>query len=69
MKPIKGGTMKFMYIAAVLLLGCGGENGDSGVRSVTSVECNDGTLIYVYAEDCSSVTCEWHGGVRDARCQ
>ena len=56
---------KVLYIAVILLLACGNESsGPFEVREVVSVECNDGTVYYVYREDCSSVTCEGHGGVK-----
>ena len=53
--------------AAVITLSACGDTTDlppANNRTVTSVECNDGTLIYVYQEDCASVTCEGHGGVK-----
>ncbi len=65
-------SLKILLLVHVLLsalAACGGDNSGYGViRTVVSVECNDGTLIYVTTEDCSSVTCEGHGGVKQSPC-
>lgn len=62
---------RLLYLTTILLLGCGGTIDPSppaNARTVVTVSCNNGTVIYLYAEDCPSETCQGYGGVRQRHC-